>query len=165
MKRILVLSDSHRGMSFPRWCIETLRPDAIIHLGDYFGDGEDLHEDNPHIPMYQVMGNCDMYYAPPHAREIAIERIFGVDFYLTHGHRHRVKSTRILLEKDARAAGVQAVLYGHTHIEDCRKEGNLWVMNPGSCGSWGGSAGIIEVEDGKILRCYNFRYGDEEELK
>ena len=38
-------------------------------------------------------------------------------------------------------------------------------LNPGSCGSWGGSAGIIEVEDGKILRCFNFRYGDEEELK
>ena len=70
-----------------------------------------------------------------------------------------------MLIQAAREAKVQAVLYGHTHIADCRREGDLWVLNPGASGSWGGSAGIIEVEDGKILRCFHFRYGDEEELK
>lgn len=164
MKRILVLSDSHRGMSFMRWCIDTVRPDAIVHLGDYFGDGEDIHDDYRHIPMYQVAGNCDAYHAPPHAREVLIERIFGVDMLLTHGHRHRVKSMMGLLMADARRSKVQAVLYGHTHIADCRKDGDLWVLNPGAAGSWGGSAGIIEVDGGKILNCRIFRYGDQEEL-
>ena len=46
-----------------------------------------------------------------------------------------------------------------------RMDTTLMNHQSGSCGSWGGSAGIIEVEDGKILRCFNFRYGDEEELK
>ena len=84
---------------------------------------------------------------------------------MTHGHKHRVKSTLGLLTAAAHVAKVQAVLYGHTHIEDCHREGDLWVLNPGSSGSWGGSAGIIEVDGGKILRCFNFRYGDQEELK
>ena len=84
---------------------------------------------------------------------------------MTHGHKHRVKSTLGLLTAAARVAKVQAVLYGHTHIEDCHRDGDLWVLNPGSSGSWGGSAGIIEVDGGKILRCFNFRYGDQEELK
>ena len=61
MKRIMVLSDSHRGMSFMRWCVNTVKPDAIVHLGDYFEDGQDLHEEYPMIPFYQVPGNCDRY--------------------------------------------------------------------------------------------------------
>ena len=43
MKRILVLSDSHSGNSFMRWCVDTVKPDAIVHLGDYYEDGCDLH--------------------------------------------------------------------------------------------------------------------------
>ncbi len=164
MKRILVLSDSHSGMSFMRWCVDTVKPDAIIHLGDYFDDGEELHEQYRHIPFYQVAGNCDMYRKPPHAREILIDRVFGVDLYMTHGHKHRVKSLMGLLMADARKAKVQAVLYGHTHIPDCRREGELWVLNPGSAGSWGGSAGIIFAEDGKIIGCRLYRYGDQEEM-
>ena len=165
MKRILVLSDSHSGTSFMYWCIDRVKPDAIIHLGDYYDDGQLLHEMYPMIPFLQVPGNCDRWRTPPFAREIAIEQLFGVDLYLTHGHRHAVKSTTGLLIEDARKAKVQAVLYGHTHLEDCRKEGDLWVLNPGSSGSWGGSAGIIEVEDGKILNCRIFRYADQEGLK
>ena len=164
MKRILVLSDSHSGNSFMRWCVESVKPDAIIHLGDYYEDGCDLHEEYPLIPFYQVPGNCDRYRVPPHVSEILITRVLGVDLYLTHGHKHRVKSMMGLLIDAAREAKVQAVLYGHTHIPDCRKEGDLWILNPGSSGSWGGSAGIIEVENGKILSCRSYRYGDQEEL-
>ena len=164
MKRILVLSDSHRGMSFMRWCVDTVKPNAIIHLGDFYGDGDELREEYPNILLYQVAGNCDCYLAPPGAREILIDRVQGVDLYMTHGHRHRVKSMMGLLLDDARKAKVQAVLYGHTHIADCRKDGDLWILNPGAAGSWGGSAGIIEVDNGKILNCRIFRYGDQEEL-
>ena len=162
MKRILVLSDSHSGKSFMRWCVENVKPDAIIHLGDYYEDGETIHEENIHIPFVQVPGNCDRYRVPPFVPEILIEPIFGVELYMTHGHKHGVKSTMGLLMADARKAKVQAVLYGHTHIADCRKEGNIWVLNPGSCGSWGGSAGIIEVDGGRIIDCRIIRYGEEE---
>lgn len=164
MKRILVLSDSHSGTSFMRWCVETVKPNAIVHLGDYFDDGWLLHEENPGIPFYQVAGNCDRWRTPLQIQEILIDRVQGVDLYMTHGHRHSVKSTTGLLIRDARKAKVQAVLYGHTHVADCRKDGDLWVLNPGASGSWGGSAGIIEVENGKILNCRIFRYGDQEEL-
>ena len=164
MKRILVLSDSHSGTSFMRWCVDHVKPDAIVHLGDYFDDGWLIHEEYPGIRFYQVPGNCDRYRTPPHVREIAIERILGVDFLLTHGHRHWVKSGTDQLIQAAREAGVQAVLYGHTHIPDCRKDGDLWILNPGPAGSWGGSAGLVKVENGKILSCHNFRYGELEEL-
>lgn len=152
--KILVLSDSHSAMSFMRLCVQRVKPDAIVHLGDHFDDAEALMEENPGIPMYRVPGNCDRYRCLPNQPEILIDRVCGVDLYMTHGHKHRVKSYLGALLGDARACRVQAVLYGHTHVADChREEDGLWVLNPGSCGYYGGSAGLIEAENGKILSC------------
>lgn len=152
--KILVLSDSHASLRFMHRCVERAAPDAIVHLGDYYDDGTVLKEAYPHIPVYQVPGNCDRYRCPPGQQEILIDRICGVNLYLTHGHRHRVKSGIGALLADARAAKVDAVLYGHTHIADCHQEADgLWVLNPGSCGYFGGSAGILECRDGKITEC------------
>lgn len=164
--KILVMSDSHSGLSFMRSCIDRLKPDALIHLGDYYDDGQTIAEEYPHIPMYQVPGNCDRYRCPPFAREILIMPVCGVPLYMTHGHQHRVKQTLGLLLKDARVGKVQAVLYGHTHVADChREEDGLWVLNPGSCGSWGGSVGLIETDRGSIHSCRILRQTDLEDLK
>ena len=164
--KILVLSDSHSALAFMVRCVHTVKPDAIIHLGDYFDDAQALAEEFPQIPMYQVPGNCDRYRCPPGYPEIRIERIFGVDLYMTHGHRHNVKLCTNLLLKDARTCRVAAVLYGHTHQGECVQEADgLWVLNPGSCGYYGGSAGIMEVEKGKILSCRIIGQEDLEEME
>lgn len=151
---VLVLSDSHSTLSFMRRCIDAVKPDGLVHLGDHFDDGEAIHEEYPDILFYQVPGNCDACRCPPGTAEIAIVRMFGVDLYMTHGHRHGVKQYLGRLLADARRAGVQAVLYGHTHIPNCyREEDCLWVLNPGSSGFFGGSAGLIEIENKKITSC------------
>ena len=41
---ILVFSDSHSSLGFMRRCMEFVRPDGVIHLGDYFDDGEGIRE-------------------------------------------------------------------------------------------------------------------------
>lgn len=152
--KILVLSDSHSTLSFMRRCIDTVKPETVIHLGDHYDDAEAMAEEYPHIRFYQVPGNCDRYRVRPGTAEILIPRIGGVDLYMTHGHKHSVKSYLGALLRDARKAGVQIVLYGHTHVPDChQEEDGLWVLNPGSCGYFGGSAGLLEVKDGSILNC------------
>ncbi len=163
--KILVLSDSHSGMSFMRLSVEKVRPDAVVHLGDHFDDGQALQEEFPHLRFYQVPGNCDKYRAPVWAREILCLQVGSVTLYMTHGHRHFVKQTLITLLRDARAAGAGAALYGHTHIADCHQEADgLWVLNPGSCGSFGGSVGLLEVNDNKITACRILRQTDLEEF-
>ena len=158
---ILVLSDSHSTLSFMRLCAERVKPNAIIHLGDYFDDGQALAEEYPGIPLYQVPGNCDRYRCAPWQPEILIRPVCGVELYMTHGHKHRVKQDTGHLLSDARASGVAAVLYGHTHVPNCYREPDgLWVLNPGSCGYYGGSAGVIECRDGKILTCKLIRQED-----
>ena len=152
--KILVLSDSHSALSFMRRCAEAVCPDAIIHLGDHYDDAQALKEEFPGIPFYQVPGNCDRYRVAPGTQDIRIERIFGLDIYFTHGHRHAVKQLLGLLLKDARACKVKMVLYGHTHVADCHQEPDgLWVLNPGSCGYYGGTAGLIETAGGEVQRC------------
>ena len=49
---------------------------------------------------------------------------------------------------DARAAGADILLFGHTHIPLLEQlEDGLWMMNPGPASS---SYGLIEIEDGRV---------------
>ena len=89
--KILVLSDSHSAMRFMRTCVDTIKPQAIVHLGDHYDDGEVLKEEYPHLRIYQVPGNCDKYRVPGFVPEILIQPVFGVNMYMTHGHKHGVK--------------------------------------------------------------------------
>lgn len=163
--KILVLSDSHSALRFMRDCVAAVKPNAVIHLGDYFDDGQVLAEENPHLVIHQVPGNCDRYRCPPWARETLIYQVCGVELFMTHGHIHRVKMGTGALLADAGKTSAKAVLYGHTHQPVCwREPDGLWVMNPGSCG-YGGTAGIMEVENGEILAARIITQSDLEEMK
>ena len=61
--KILVLSDSHSGLSFMRLCVDTVRPDYIIHLGDYMDDGAAIAEEYPHVRVYQVPAIATVFAA------------------------------------------------------------------------------------------------------
>ena len=162
--KILILSDSHSSLHFMREAIRYFSPNAVIHLGDYYDDGQTIAEEFPSITVYQVPGNCDKYrvFDKP---EVLCLTVFGALLYMTPGHNHGVKMTRHRLKKEAAQAGAQAALYGHTHVADCRFEGDLWVLNPGSCGYGGGSCGLLEVDSGKIISCRIMNQQDLEELQ
>lgn len=159
--KILVLSDSHAARSFMREAIRAVRPDAIVHLGDFYEDGEVVAQEHPTIPVHQVPGNCDRFRCDPTLPQILCYDVCGVRLYMTHGHLHAVKSSRYRLLAEARAMKAQAVLYGHTHAADCTQEDDgLWVLNPGTCGSFGGSVGLIETEEKRIKSCRILRQED-----
>lgn len=162
--KILVLSDSHATLRIMRSAVDAIKPDAIIHLGDFFDDGEVIREENPQIPFYSVPGNCDrnrMYQPRPEALCCAV---CGVRIYMTHGHNHNVKLSLYSLVQDAREYGVQAALFGHTHAPHCELADGLWILNPGSCGNGCGTVGLIETVNGRILNCRVLRQEEWEEL-
>lgn len=159
--KILVLSDSHSALSFMHYCIRRVQPDAVLHLGDHYDDGEALREEFPGLRLYQVPGNCDRYRCPPNVTQIQLVTLDGLRFYMTHGHIHKVKMTTYSLLEDARKAKADAVLYGHTHVPNCYQEPDgLWVLNPGSCGYFGGTAGLIETQHGRIRQVRILRDSD-----
>lgn len=159
--KILVLSDSHAGLSFMRRAIRAVKPDAVVHLGDYYDDAEAMSEENPSIRFHMVPGNCDRHRMIRYEPDILCYDVCGVRLYMTHGHNHQVKMTRLRLVADARAVGAAAALYGHTHVADCQQlEDGMWLLNPGSCGSSGGSVGLIETDGEKIKACRLLRQAD-----
>jgi len=136
-----------------RACIAYIKPDTIVHLGDCYDDAQVLMEEYPHIPVHGVAGNCDRYRAPVSAREMLCYPIGGVMTFMAHGHNYHVKAGTGAFTAAARCYGAKLALYGHTHRMDYHTEEDLHVLNPGACGSFGGSAGIIKVENGEVQAC------------
>lgn len=162
--KVLVLSDSHAALSFMRLCMEKVKPDVMIHLGDYFDDGQAMGEEYPHVSLIQVPGNCDRYRCPPFVPEILVQKVGGAELYMTHGHKHKVKQDTGHLIRDAKACRAAAVLYGHTHVANCYQDPEgLWILNPGSCGYFGGSAGLLEIQNGAVVSCRILRQEDLED--
>lgn len=154
--KILVLSDSHGVLEFMRRCVEAVRPDVVLHLGDMVRDGETLAGEYPDIRFFQVAGNCDSGRVPMDYPEALVESFLGNRVYMTHGHLHGVKIFLSKLLADGSQCGANIILYGHTHRADCFMDGDCLVMNPGAAG-YGGSAGIIELRGkgdftGRIIR-------------
>lgn len=161
--KILVLSDSHSGLMFMRRCIDAIRPEQVVHLGDHYEDGQTMAQEYPHIRFHQVPGNCDRYRFDLTQPDILCYEIAGVRFYMTHGHKHGVKSGDHRLVAAARESGAGAALYGHTHEAVCfQTEDGMWVMNPGSCRSSGGSVGLVEIDNHEITSCRVLRQEDVE---
>lgn len=151
--KVLVLSDSHSTLRHMYQMVQNVRPQAIIHLGDHYDDAQALAEKFPDTPLLQVPGNCDRFrvFGVP---ETICPRLFGVKLYMTHGHVQGVKHTLHRLLSEARAAGAQVALYGHTHVADIhREEDGLWVVNPGTCGSASGGGAVLELCDGAVVAC------------
>lgn len=137
-----------------RHAVKAVQPDEIIHLGDFYEDGEVIAQENPGIRVHQVPGNCDRFRCDPTLPMFLCYDIGGVRIFMTHGHLYAVKSSRYRLEAEARARQAAVVLYGHTHEPECRQdEDGMWILNPGACGSFSGSVGIVEIENGNIIRC------------
>ena len=154
MLKILILSDSHSSMHFMRRAIQVTRPTHVIHLGDYYDDGEVLAGENPHIRFHQVPGNCDRGYCDPTLPQLLCYDVGGVRLLMTHGHNHGVKSGHHRLVAQGHVMGAAAVLYGHTHEAVCiRDEEGMWIVNPGSCRGYGGSVALMETENNEIRSC------------
>ena len=162
--KILVMSDSHSLLRLMRSAVDAIKPNAIIHLGDYFDDGEAIREENMEISFHQVPGNCDRHRMYQPRPEILCYDVCGVRLYMTHGHIHKVKLGLFSLLQDAKMAKAKAVLFGHTHVAHYRQEDGMWILNPGSCGHGDGSVGLIEVENGEIVSCRILRQEDWEDI-
>ncbi len=130
------------------YAIKKERPDALIHLGDHASDADEIERAFPMLPLCRVRGNCD-YYESRYPEELCISWE-GVHIFLTHGHRYGVKNGLLRLQYAAMEKNAQIALFGHTHSPYCEDLGGLWLLNPGACGGYRPSYGLIELKDGEI---------------
>ena len=133
---ILIVSDTHRRNENLRKVLEKSGPlDMLIHLGDGEGSDELIASwVNPGCLTEFVLGNNDFFSNLDREKDIMIGNYRAL---LTHGHYYSVSLGPERLIKEARAAGYDIAMFGHTHrqfLEVKRKEGekDLIVLNPGS---------------------------------
>lgn len=146
--KILVLSDSHGNFGNMVLAAEQTLPDMIFHLGDFWRDGEALHDTFPALPFYQVPGNCDFRSAE--SPELLLT-VLGKRILLCHGHTFGVKQSLLRTGYAAEEQQADLFLFGHTHRPLVDRRGSTLFLNPGSIGDpVRPSYGIVTLEGSKL---------------
>jgi putative phosphoesterase len=119
-----VISDTH-GLLRPEALAALGGSHLIIHAGDV-GDGAILDRLGAIAPTFAVRGNID---AGPWAARLpprATVDVGGRRFYVLHDIAE--------LDLDPPAAGLAAVVYGHSHRPSIAMREGVLYLNPGSAG-------------------------------
>ncbi len=129
MDKILIVSDTHRKNENYLDIINKYGPfDRVIHCGDVEGSEFTICE-AAGCPVEMVMGNNDFFSDLPREKEFMLGKY---KVWLTHGHNYYVSMDNQTIKREARARGVDIVMYGHSHrpVVDYDKE--IIAVNPGS---------------------------------
>ena len=119
-----VISDTHGLLRTE--AVETLQgADRIIHAGD-IGDPKILDRLCEIAPVTAVRGNVDGESWAKDVPETDVLEVDGASIYVLH----------ILERLDLRpeAAGMNAVIYGHSHVPRQEMKNGVLYFNPGSAG-------------------------------
>jgi len=142
--KIGLISDTH----------DVLRPQArdalagvahILHAGDIC-ESHVLADLAAIAPVTAVRGNNDRGAWTRELQTTMLVEIGGVSIYMVHDLSE--------LDIDPVAAGVQAVIHGHSHKPRIEERAGVLYVNPGSAGprrfSLPVSVGFLEIKAGKI---------------
>lgn len=119
-----LISDTH-GLLRPEVIPALAGCEQVLHAGDV-GSPEILEALAAVGPVHAVRGNTDRAGPAAKLPETVLVELEGVTLYMIH----------ILddLDLDPAAAGVDVVVYGHTHRPRVDERDGVLFVNPGSCG-------------------------------
>ena len=145
-----VFSDSHGCLDNMIAATELERPDICFFLGDGERDLARFEERYPSLPVYAVRGNCDFR---SELKRLIICNVEGVIIFATHGHLSNVKYEDDLrtLTYQAKEAGADIALFGHTHQQHLSENDGVTLLNPGTIG-YGYYPGyaVLYIENGRF---------------
>lgn len=122
--RFGLISDTH-GMFRPE--IRTLFSGVahIFHAGD-IGKPAILREIEEIAPTTAILGNIDIPSWFPALQKTEVITLSGYTFLLLHNLDE--------LDLDPATAGIDAVIYGHSHQSAVKERNGVLYINPGSAG-------------------------------
>lgn len=144
--KIGVVSDTHEN---PKALEELICCREDISIWIHCGDGIDhciyMKELFKNKKFFFIRGNCD------HLTELyELWQEFGkILFWVTHGHREKVKHSLKELAFTARTGEAQVVLFGHTHRSAQIEEDGILFLNPGSLQD-AGTYITLEISEKKL---------------
>jgi putative phosphoesterase len=130
---VAVIADTHlpRGARrIPEACLARLRAaDLILHAGDVVAEPvlDELEALGP--PIHAVHGNMDDAALRERLPQTLVVETGEVRIGMTHDPGPRAGREERLAR---RFPGCAAVVYGHTHVPQVARAGDVWILNPGS---------------------------------
>lgn len=122
--RIGVISDTH-GLLRPEALTGMQGVDHILHAGDV-GDPAILDALRKLAPVTAIQGNVDVHGPCAYLPETEMVELGGISIYMLHDLAN--------LDLDPSAAGISAVISGHTHQAKIEHRKGVLYFNPGSAG-------------------------------
>lgn len=119
-----IISDTH-GLLRPSVLQALGGVDLIVHAGD-LGNHETLEALQKLAPLRAVRGNVDHGEWADGLAETEVVEVGEVLLYVVHDYFE--------LDLDPKAAGFQAVIYGHSHQPSIQWQNGVLLLNPGSAG-------------------------------
>jgi putative phosphoesterase len=147
--RIGVISDTH-GLLRTEAIDALAGVEHILHAGDV-GGIEILDRLRAIAPVTAIRGNVDGFGPCAALPETEVIELGGVFLYMLHDLN--------ALDLDPVAAGMAAVIYGHSHQPQIEERKGVLYFNPGSAGprrfSLPVSLGFLDIADGKATATLN----------
>lgn len=134
MKKICIVSDTHKNLDFVRQLIQQisgLTIDLVIHLGDNYEDADLFIKAG--YDLVRVPGIWTHHYEDMDIPNRLFLTLETWRLFLSHSQN----STAYDLPSDPKPEDIiskQAIdlfLFGHTHMPEVKKEGHLIFINPG----------------------------------
>jgi len=130
--RVAVISDTHlpRGKrALAQECLDRLAAaDLILHAGD-ITEAPVLESLRELGTLHAVYGNMDSAELRTSLPKEEVVDAGGARIGMVHIPGPAAgRSARLV----ARFPGCDAVVYGHTHIPELARDGDVWILNPGS---------------------------------
>ena len=119
-----LISDTHNLLR-PEAAAALKGVDQILHAGD-IGDESILESLNKIAPTTAVRGNVDTAPWAKQLPETELIELEGASFYIIHDLSK--------LDLKPEAAGIAAVIYGHSHQPKIEEKKGVLYINPGSAG-------------------------------
>ena len=130
--KVAVISDTHlpRGTrTLSPECLDRLAAaDVILHAGDVT-ESEVLDTLGELGPLQAVYGNMDSSELRTSLPNERIVEAGGARIGMVHIPGAAVGRAARLV---ARFPGCDAIVYGHTHMPEVARAGDVWILNPGS---------------------------------
>lgn len=143
--RIGVISDTH-GLLRPEAQAALRGVDHILHAGDV-GDPAILDALREIAPVTAIRGNIDQAGACARLPATELVELDGHSIYMLHSLSD--------LDLDPAAAGISAVISGHSHQPKIEHRKGVLYFNPGSAGprrfSLPISLGLLQVTENGVL--------------
>ena len=138
--KVGIITDTHDKQSILKKAIEVFtehKVDCVLHAGDITSPSSvQVLASIDHARFIGVFGNCDSDKSALESIVSSHEGEIQIGVY-----RGKIGGKKLLMAHDPRTLGNMVVngdfdliVYGHTHVQDIRRDGNTLVINPGH--SW-----------------------------